>query len=197
MRKPLTSIALIAATAVTGLAAAPAAQAADCGPYAERPAKATQTVLRGTVKTVPLQQQATRITHCLINNEREVAGVPPLRYHALLSAFAHKHSRDIGSNGYHSSKDPHRGKNGSTPATRLKPYTANFGQAFFKIAETVTENTNSSPAAAVRWWMGSPTHRAILLDPELQDIGVGVHLRRPGGGSGATYTADFGTARNG
>ena len=196
MRKPLTSIALIAATAVTGLAAAPAAQAADCGPYAERPAKATQIVLRGTVKKVPLQQQATRITHCLINNEREAAGVPPLRYHALLSAFAHKHSRDIGTNGYHSSKDPHRGSTGSTVAMRLKPYTANFGQAGFRIAETVTENTNSSPAAAVRWWMGSPPHRAILLDPELEDVGVGVHLTRPGGRPGATYTANFGFARS-
>lgn len=197
MRKPLTSIALIAATAVTGLAAAPAAQAADCGPYAERPAKATQTVLRGTVKKVPLQQQATRITHCLINNERAAVGAPPLRYHALLSAFAHKHSRDIGTNGYHKSKDPHRGSSGSTVATRLKPYTANFGMASYKIAETVTENPNSSPATAVRWWMNSDDHRPILLDPALEDIGVGVHLRRPGGGSGATYTADFGTARNG
>jgi uncharacterized protein YkwD len=197
MRKSLTSIALIAATAVTGLAAAPAAQAADCGPYAERPAKATQIVLRGTVKKVPLQQQATRITHCLINNEREAAGVPPLRYHALLSAFAHKHSRDIGTNGLHRSKDPHRGSAGSTVESRLRPYTANFGMAYFKIAETVTENPNSSPATAVRWWMGSDDHRPILLDPELEDIGVGVHLTRPGGGRGATYTADFGTARNG
>ena len=196
MRKPLTTIALIAATAATGLAAAPAAQAADCGPYAESPAKPTQIVLRGTVKKTPTNRIATRIAACLINNEREAAGVAPLRYHALLSALAQGHSRDIGSNGYHSSRDPHRGTNGSTPATRLKPYTANFGQAGFKIAETVTENTNSSPAAAVRWWMGSPTHRAILLDPELQDIGIGVHLRRPGGGSGATYTADFGFARN-
>jgi uncharacterized protein YkwD len=196
MRTSLTSIALIAATAVTALAAVPAAQAADCGPYAERPAKATQIVLRGTVKKVPLQQQATRITHCLINNEREAAGVPPLRYHALLSSLAHKHSRDIGTNGYHVSRDPHRGSAGSTVAFRLKPYTANFGMASYKIAETVTENPNSSPATAVRWWMQSDHHRPILLDPELEDIGVGVHLTRPGGGRGATYTADFGTARN-
>ena len=197
MRTSLASIALIAATAVTGLAAAPAAQAADCGPYAERPAKATQTVLRGTVKKVPVQQQATRITACLINNERAAVGAPPLRYHALLSALAHKHSRDIGTNGLHRSKDPHRGSQGSTTEFRLKPYTANFGKAFYKIGETVTENPNSSPATAVRWWMNSDDHRPILLDPELEDIGVGVHLRRPGGGPGATYTADFGTARNG
>ena len=197
MRKSLTSIALIAATAVTGLTVAPAAQAADCGPYAESPAKATQIVLRGTVKKVPLQQQATRITHCLINNERAAVGAPPLRYHALLSAFAHKHSRDIGTNGYHPSKDPHRGSQGSTVEFRLKPYTANFGKAFFKIAETVTEHPNSSPATAVRWWMNSDDQRPILLDPELKDIGVGVHLKRPGGGPGATYTADFGAASNG
>lgn len=197
MRKPLATLAVVAATAATGLAAAPAAQAADCGPYAERPAKPTQTVLRGTVKKVPVQQQATRITACLVNNEREAAGVPPLRYHALLSALAHKHSRDIGTNGYHPSKDPHRGSTGSTVESRLKPYTANFGKAFFRIGETVTENANSSPAAAVRWWMTSLPHRAILLDPELEDIGVGVHLRRPGGGPGATYTADFGSASNG
>ena len=61
----------------------------------------------------------------------------------------------------------------------------------------MTENPNSSPATAVRWWMNSDDHRPILLDPELQDIGVGVHLKRPGGGPGATYTADFGTASNG
>ena len=196
MRKPLTAIALIAATAATGLAAAPAAQAADCGPYAESPAKPTQIVLRGTVKKTPTNRIATRITACVINNEREAAGVAPLRYHALLSAFAHKHSRDIGTNGYHSSKDPHRGSTGSTVEMRLKPYTANFGQAGFRIAETLTENTDSSPAAAVRWWMSSPPHRAILLDPELEDVGVGVHLTRPGGRPGATYTANFGFARS-
>lgn len=197
MRKPLTTIALVAATAVAGLAAAPAAQAADCGPYAESPAKPTQIVLRGTVKKTPTNRIATRITACLINKEREAAGVAPLRYHALLSALAHKHSRDIGTNGLHSSKDPHRGSTGSTTEFRLKPYTANFGRAFFKIGETVTENPNSSPATAVRWWMNSDDHRPILLDPELEDIGVGVHLRRPGGGPGATYTADFGAASNG
>jgi uncharacterized protein YkwD len=44
--------------------------------------------------------------------------------------------------------------------------------------------------------MNSPGHRAILLDPQLEEVGIAMFAKRPGGGTGGTYVADFGTARN-
>ena len=45
--------------------------------------------------------------------------------------------------------------------------------------------------------MESAGHRENILRPSFREIGIGIELGVPagGGGSGATYTADFGARR--
>jgi uncharacterized protein YkwD len=48
-------------------------------------------------------------------------------------------------------------------------------------------------AAIVRGWLRSSGHRAILLDGRYDDLGVGIAIGAPRGGTGgATFTGDFG-----
>jgi hypothetical protein len=51
-----------------------------------------------------------------------------------------------------------------------------------------------TPRAIVQGWLDSSEHRATMLNPDYEDLGVGVTLGPPGGGrqGGATFTADFG-----
>ena len=194
MRKSIAGITVLAATALAALA--PAAHAADCGAAADRPVMPGTTTKSGVYVKSASEKQAVGVTICLINERRAQAGVAPLRRHALLSSLANKHTRDLVSKGV-TDGDLHKGSDGSTPLTRLRPYTANFGRASFQVAETVVPlRSDNSPARAVRAWMESATHRAILLDPRLEDVGLGVYAKRPGGGAGGTYVANFGTVRN-
>jgi uncharacterized protein YkwD len=194
MRTSIAGITVLAATALAALA--PAAQAADCGATASSPVSAGTTTKSGVYVKSDSEKRAVGTTICLINAERAARGVKPLRRHALLVSLANKHAGDLVRNGV-TGGDLHAGSNGSTPMTRLRPYTANFGRASFQIGETVVPlRSDNSPAAAVRAWIGSATHRAILLDPRLEDVGLGVYAKRPGGGAGGTYVANFGTVRN-
>lgn len=191
MRTSIAGLTVIAATALAALA--PAAHAAGCGATADRPVLPGKTTASGVYVKSASEQRAVGVTICLINAERATAGAAPLRRHALLSALATKHARDLVRNGI-TGGDVHKGSDGSTPLTRMRPYTANFGMSSWQVAETVVPTR--SPAEAVRAWMESDVHRAILLDPALEDVGVGVYAKRPGGGSGGTFVANFGMARN-
>jgi uncharacterized protein YkwD len=50
----------------------------------------------------------------------------------------------------------------------------------------------STPKSIVKAWMGSPGHRANILDRSFREIGLGVSLGSPDGPDGATYVHDFG-----
>ena len=194
MRTSIAGLTVLAATALA--AVAPAAHAADCGAAADRPVLSGSTTKSGVYVRSASEKRAVGITICLINAERRAAGVEPLRRHALLSALAGKHAGDLVRNGV-TGGDLHKGSDGSTPTTRLRPYTANFGRSSFRVGETVVPlRADNSPARAVRAWMESDVHRAILLDPELEDVGLGVYAKQPGGARGGTYVATFGTVRN-
>jgi uncharacterized protein YkwD len=66
---------------------------------------------------------------------------------------------------------------------------------------TVGENlawgagTRSSPARIVNAWMHSAPHRANILTGRFRHIGIGIAKGTPRGGSGGTYTTDFGARR--
>ena len=193
MRKAIATITIAAATALAGAAQA---DAASCGRDAARSVKPGGNSAGGIYTKSESERRAGRLAACLINNQRAAAGVAPLRYNALLGALANRHTTDLVRHGYANPADPHEGSDKSTPETRLRPYIANFGRSYFRIAETVVDIPTNSPVQAVRWWMNSPLHRAILLDPALEEVGIAMYAKRVGGGPGGTYTADFGTARN-
>ncbi|MEU7058168.1 CAP domain-containing protein [Streptomyces sp. NPDC046197] len=87
----------------------------------------------------------------------------------------------------------------STPSSRMRYAGYCAGQSFTPAEITYTGwgGTAGSPRAAFTWWVNSPTHRAIVLDPGLTGIGrVAVPGAADPGGTGAaragTYVADFG-----
>jgi uncharacterized protein YkwD len=62
------------------------------------------------------------------------------------------------------------------------------------VAETIAWGSGAfaTPALLVRWWLKSPPHRAILLDPHLTLAGIGIRRGTFLGTRNAlVVTADF------
>ena len=93
----------------------------------------------------------------------------------------------------------HVGPGGDTPAGRMRSvgyiYSSHVG---YEVAENLAWGTLwlATPRSIVGSWMGSPPHRANILNPRLRDTGIGVSSRLPSslsnGQSGGIYTQDFG-----
>jgi len=115
---------------------------------------------------------------CLTNNERAANGLAPLASNPLLRRAASTHALEAKTQRWwFGGADPHvNPKTGSTPETRIQA----AGYCPTPTSWSFSENTywgyghGGTPAAAVRWWMNSPGHRANILDPEKKEIGVGV-----------------------
>jgi uncharacterized protein YkwD len=99
-----------------------------------------------------------------INEARRVNGLNALNLVPELSAAAQKHADDMATNGSTS----HTGSDGSVPALRvlLSGYPGGYaGEAMaWGMADAIEP---------VRFWLTSPGHRPIILDPAARDVGVG------------------------
>ena len=121
----------------------------------------------------------------LINATRRAHHLRPLRFSLRLRRAARAHSADMLAHGYfeHDSLRElwaHRVRR-YMPHARLVAETLAWGSGAF-----------AYPPTLVRWWLASPRHRAVLLDPKLQLIGVGLGRGRFHGERGAlVVTADF------
>jgi len=178
-------------------AAAPAVAGLDCGTAA------------GYYDRLPQQGAGTdfqlgQATGCLINIERARAGLRPLTGIAQLVTAAAQHAdASVALKWWGPGKDPHTNpQTQSTPGSRITAAGYCPNPRSWKYGE-ITYNgwgSPSTPRAAVAWWMNSPGHRAIILDPSLTDLGP---AERAGAadpaGSGArnagTYVVDFGTCQ--
>jgi uncharacterized protein YkwD len=100
----------------------------------------------------------------LVNVERRSAGLQPLRENDKLNTAAQAHAADMAKRNYFS----HDGLDGSTPSQRV----TKAGYAWMMVAENIAAGYET-PEDTVRQWMESPPHRANILDPQLEDIGVG------------------------
>lgn len=103
----------------------------------------------------------------LVNEQRRQAGLKPLRLNAQLNAVAAAHSQDMALNDFFS----HSGSNGSSIDDRISA----AGYRYSLTGENIAAGFNS-PATVVQGWMNSPRHRANILNPALQEIGVGMFL---------------------
>ncbi|MBO1414871.1 CAP domain-containing protein [Streptomyces sp. FH025] len=156
--------------------------------------------------TDPVQTgYANLATLCQVWAERSARGLPfnPAQNsgHRPLMSAARGHVEDaVALRWWGPGKDPHTNpQTGSTPGSRIQaagycpnPTSWRFGE----ITYTGAGGAAGTPRAAINWWLNSPGHRAILLDPGLLDVGVGV---RPGsadqsvnGADAGTYVVDFG-----
>lgn len=132
---------------------------------------------------------------CLVNRERSAHGETPLQTNAHLDQAAQSHSDSMSARAYFD----HVGPTGDTPVVRMRAagyiYSSRVG---YDVAENLAWGSlwEGSPRAIVAAWMGSPGHRANILDPRFHDTGLGVSPHLPGsmahGQPGAIYTQDFG-----
>jgi len=121
----------------------------------------------------------------IINRIRAHHGLRRLKASRSLSRAASGHSTDMLSRNFigHASSD------GTSMGQRVRRYTGAHW-----IGETIAVVSGHGTARrAVRLWMHSPPHRAVILDGGFRRIGLGVASGSPAGeAAAATVTADFG-----
>jgi uncharacterized protein YkwD len=111
----------------------------------------------------------------LTNMERQKAGLAPLVSNSRLQQAAQAHVQDMDNNNRYLG---HTGSNGSSPQDRIKAIS--YKMAWFNAGGYLRgirlENAASgqlSAAEVVQGWMNSSGHRAAIMDPATQEIGVG------------------------
>jgi uncharacterized protein YkwD len=153
------------------------------------------------------QDDAEAAVLCLTNLERAANGLPALTPSNELTSAARWHAGDaVTLQWWVDGADPHTNPlTGSTPADRISA----AGYCPNPNFSTVGENTfwgwsygagAAAPTArdAVTWWMGSPGHRANILNPDFTELGVGIVLGTAApvdqdAVEAATFVQDFGT----
>jgi uncharacterized protein YkwD len=137
---------------------------------------------------------------CLVNQQRAQHGLGALQDDPQLLAAAQHHSDDMVAGDYFGHTSPA----GETLQRRAYDSGYAAGRRYL-VGEDLAWGTYSDPnpardpltaAALVAGWMGSPTHRAVILTPEFRDTGFGIVLAAPptlaSGQRGTTVTEDFG-----
>jgi uncharacterized protein YkwD len=168
----------------TPAAAAGAPAAAATAPVAS--AAAAGCAAAETIPTSASTEGVRAAVLCLVNAQRAANGVGALTDNAALTVAAQAHSDDMVSARYFS----HTSLDGRSFAGRITA----AGYSGAATAENIAWGSGgqSTPAQIVSGWMNSPGHRANILNASLSTSGVGVARGTPAGGSGATYTHDFG-----
>ncbi len=119
----------------------------------------------------------------LINTERVSNGLSPLATSSLLMQVAEAHSQDMRDRDFFSHTNP----DGDTPGDRL----TSAGYSWQAYGETIGAGY-ATAQAMLNGWLNSAPHRAILLDPDYTEIGIGYVA---GGSWGHYWTADLATPR--
>lgn len=110
---------------------------------------------------LPSVDEQTLIT--LTNNERASRGLAPLVFNATLSAAAEAKAADILTQDYFEHVSP----TGKTPWVFIKAAGYNYLKAGENLAIDFTTVEGPIPA-----WMNSPTHRANILKPDYEEVGI-------------------------
>ena len=175
-----------AAPTVAAVSTPAAAAGAGAAPAAAAPVAAAGCPGAETIPTSAGTAAVRAAVLCLVNAERAANGLGALTDNGPLTVAAQAHSDDMVSARYFS----HTSVDGRSFAGRIAA--AGYGGA--ATAENIAwgAGAQSTPARIVTGWMSSPGHRANILNASLSTSGVGVARGTPTGGSGATYTHDFG-----
>jgi uncharacterized protein YkwD len=117
------------------------------------------------------------------NAERARHGLRSLSVDLRLAAAAQDHSADMVRRAFFAHESP--------DGRQVWDRAVAAGYAYRKVAENIAAGQRTAEEV-VRGWMGSPGHRANILDGDLTQIGVG---RADGGSYGVYWTQVFGTPR--
>ncbi len=99
-----------------------------------------------------------------VNQERQQAGVNPLRLNPQLTTAAQGHAQDMANTG----RISHTGSDGSTMRSRIDA----TGYRWRAIGENVAMGQPTA-AAVMESWLNSPGHRQNLLNPTFTELGLG------------------------
>ncbi len=107
----------------------------------------------------------------LLNETRIREGLQPLVEDPRHTLAARRHAYDLGINLIPNGRCGHTGSDGSGVLRRVRDAgVTRFGA----VGETVACG-NPSPDSVIHSLLNSPPHRAILLHPEINRVGVGMH----------------------
>jgi uncharacterized protein YkwD len=147
----------------------------------------------GLIPTATNIDRVIAATLCLINKQRAAHGLASVHTNAALKKAAGAFAHEMVAENFFG----HTGPAGDDLLRRLKSAGYIHPNHGFTIGENIAaaEGSLASPDQIVAQWMGSPDHRANILNPAFKDSGIGVVAALPGvagNGPGATYAQDFG-----
>jgi uncharacterized protein YkwD len=150
-----------------------------CAVLAWQPAQATANRVR--------LDRAERKVVRIINRIRARSGLRRLKTSRSLARAASQHTSDMLRRDFLS----HASSDGTGMAQRVRHYTGArwIGESIAAVAGRGTAGR------AVRMWMNSPPHRAVLLSPDGRRIGVGKRRGRIGTARLAVFTVDLASGR--
>ncbi len=117
----------------------------------------------------------------LVNEERARAGLNAVARNATLEAQATQYACEMIQHNFFAHDNPVTG-------TRLRDRAEEFGYEFLLIGENLAAG-QPDPQRVMSDWMGSPGHRANILNPDYEELGVGI---RRGGEFGIYWVQEFG-----
>jgi hypothetical protein len=121
----------------------------------------------------------------LINEERALYDLEPLSFNAILNDVASEHSKEMIEKDYFS----HDSYDGTSFSVRME----NAGYDILYAGENIAMRYPPDLIAAHEGLMNSPGHRANILNPNYNEIGIGIWVGEYSGYSNvAMYTQDFG-----
>ena len=175
--KILSVVAFVAAWAVLGASSASAASCPN-----------TEVQVNGLT-----QDQMESSIGCLINQNRASAGLQPVQPNADLRAAALSHSQEMISEGYFEHTSP----SGLTFIDRIQQFGYMQGTRAWSVGENLVwgDQQLSTPDSLVTAWMNSPPHRANLLQPDFNEIGIAAVVGTPvdaHDADGVTVASEYG-----
>ncbi len=111
----------------------------------------------------------------ITNAERAAEGLPPLRHNSKLEDAAQIHSDDMQAQDYfnHNSLDGRAPLDRITAAGYLIPFEECNCTKSYSTGENIAKGQDTA-AFAMQTWMDSPGHRANILSPDFDEIGIGI-----------------------
>jgi len=188
MALPRSPFRLPAAVAVCLLAGAATALVLPAPSHAAATAPCADSGTAASEAPAPVVGRAIR---CLVNGQRAAHGLSPLRASRQLRVAAEAHGADMVEHQFFAHVSPLTGA--ITNRARRSGYIHSDDYA---LGEDIAwgEGELSTPDAIVTAWMNSPEHRAVILDRDFRDMGVGVvaGVPVPSELAGATFVLDVG-----
>jgi uncharacterized protein YkwD len=171
----------VALLALAAIPATPGAAASGCGKAA------------GSVPASLKPGQARDAMLCLVNRERDQAGLGDLERDKRLQRAAQRHNERMDGTGCFGHAC---GGEGQLQARLESVGYLSSGLSRWAYGENIAWGLQDlgTPRLIVSAWMHSPDHRANILNSSFREIGVGFSAGTPGRGRepGGIYTTDFG-----